>query len=72
MAAQTPAGREAKARPNLSKGFDALTLNPAPRLRRARRHAMKSDPLSIGWSMTGQSMVSAVRTVTRSLSSTSK
>lgn len=46
----------------LSRGFDQLTLNPAPRLRHLRGQIQR-DQVRHAWTLVGVAMVDAIRSV---------
>lgn len=55
--------RTPKAASNLAKGFDSLTLDPSPRLRRARQTAAKHNPMAQAWIIVGRAMFKSVKSV---------
>ena len=47
----------------LDRGFDSLTLNPAPRLRATRQRLENQDPIREAWKDVGRAMTDAIRSV---------
>ena len=61
----TKADQPTKDRTPLQKGFDYLTLDPSPRLRKMREERRQSDPLTDGWKSVGEAIAEAIRIVAR-------
>jgi hypothetical protein len=57
---------------HLARGFDYLTLNPAPRLRKIREQQMRHDPFREAWRIVGEAIVEAIRTVAKTTKSTTR
>ncbi len=53
----------------LDQGFQTLSLDPSPRLRRARLQARSRDPISDAWTVTAQALWHATRSLGASLRS---
>lgn len=70
MATKTPS-RANPRRPDLLGGFSSLTLDPSPRLRRAR-HRLAPDRgtiLADAWKVTGRALTAAMISVGRAFGS---
>lgn len=50
---------------NLARGFDYLTLNPGPRLRKFRARQAEPDRFTEAWKIVGEAMREALGMITR-------
>jgi hypothetical protein len=60
--------------PGLMAGFDSLTLDPSPRLRQTRLRMAREGSATMGeaWKSTGQALVAAMISVSRTLARPSR
>jgi hypothetical protein len=71
MATKTRPQGAMRRKPNLTAGFDSLTLDPSPRLRRTRERVARESQATIGsaWKYTGQALAAAMISVSRTFAS---
>jgi len=62
MATETKTPKTARRKPRLVTGFDSLTLDPSPRLRRVREEMTQEEPTSLeeAWRSVGRAFVTAI------------
>ncbi len=67
MATKTRPQGTARRKPRLTAGFDSLTLDPSPGLRRTRGRMARESQTTIGsaWKYTGKALVAAMISVSR-------
>lgn len=65
MAKPRDAGKARKRRSRLLEGFDSLTLDPSPRLRRVREEMSRTPEAGIesAWKAVGEAMTEAMRSI---------
>jgi hypothetical protein len=71
MATKTRPQRMKRRKSGLADGFDSLTLDPSPRLRRTRQQMARQSHSTMGnaWKNTGQALVAAMISVSRTFTS---
>jgi hypothetical protein len=69
MATTQDREKVSRRRSRLTTGYDSLTLDPSPRLRRLRREVFPPSETGIenAWKSVGSAMSQAMRTVARAL-----
>jgi hypothetical protein len=68
----TKADQPTRDRTPLQKGFDYLTLDPSPRLRKMREDRRQRDPFAEAWKSVGEAIAEAIRIVAKKVKSSTR
>ena len=66
------AEKPAEDRTPLARGFDYLTLDPSPRLRKMREERRQRDPFAEAWKSVGEAIAEAIRIVATKIKSSTR